>query len=130
MTQVRTLAGELVLGGRRCDFVGIRTYLRILFPLCEGRGSEVGLAAVQYQQVDGNPMLGAGGGGLREHLSGLKYTVTNDSKATVSVLYWYGNYPSPLGASILRLFGPWPGACAGPDFVGIPYSTYASCLGA
>ena len=40
--------------------------------------------------------------------------LTNDSKATVSVLYWYGNYP-PL--SLLALtFWSLAGACAKPAF--------------
>ncbi len=40
---------------------------------------------------------------------------TNDSKATVSVLYWYGNYPPHRAPLCVRLFGTWPRACAGPD---------------
>ena len=35
-----------------------------------------------------------GGGACAIHPSTSKVLVTNDSKATVSVLYWYGNYPN------------------------------------
>jgi hypothetical protein len=31
---------------------------------------------------------------VHNHPSTSKVLVTNDSKATVSVLYWYGNYPN------------------------------------
>ena len=35
---------------------------------------------------------------VHTHPATSKVLLTNDSKATVSVLYWYGNYPNLTGS--------------------------------